>query len=66
MCQISFWREEKNEQRDEILYLECHYVDFDDKAFEKILIKFAILKFCETKKIDSLDAFSLEYHSNKI
>lgn len=47
-------------------YLECHYVDFDCKEFGETSIEIAILKFLGTKMIDSLNAFPLEYHPNKI
>lgn len=50
----------------EYFHLECHYVDFDGKAFGETSIELAILKFRGTKRIDSLDAFPLEYHPNKI
>lgn len=46
-------------------HLECQYVDFDGKAFGETLIELAILNFRGTRRIDSLDAFPLEYHSNK-
>ena len=47
-------------------YLEYYYVDFDSKTFGEILIKLAILKFRKIKRIDSFDAFPLEYYLNKI
>jgi len=50
----------------EYFHLECHYVDFDGKAFGETSIELAILKFRGTKRIDSLDAFPLEYHPKKI
>lgn len=61
-----FDEERKMENVVEYFYLECHYVDFDCKAFGETSIELAILKFRGTKMIDSLDAFLLEYHPNKI
>ncbi len=49
----------------EYFHLECHYVDFDGKAFGETLIELAILKFRGIKRIDSLNTFPLEYYSNK-
>lgn len=49
----------------EYFHLECRYVDFDGKVFGEASIELAILKFRGTKRINSLDAFSLEYHQNK-
>ncbi len=49
----------------EYFHLECHYVDFDGKAFGETPIELAILKFRGIKRIDSLNTFPLEYHSNK-
>ena len=46
-------------------HLECCYVDFNGKVFGETSIGLAILKFSGTKTINSLDAFPLEYHSNK-
>ena len=46
-------------------HLECRYVDFDGKVFGETSIELAILQFRGTKKINSLDAFRLEYHPNK-
>ncbi len=49
----------------EYFHLECHYVDFDGKAFGETSIELAILKFRRTKRIDTLDAFPLGYHADK-
>ena len=49
----------------EYFHLECHYVDFDGKAFGETSVALAILKFRGIKRINTLDAFPLEYHSNK-
>ena len=57
--------ERKMDNGVEHFHLECHYVDFDGKAFGETSIELAILKFRGTKRIDSLDAFPLEYHPNK-
>ena len=57
--------ERKMDNGVEYFRLECHYVDFDGKAFGETSIELAIMKFRGTKRIDSLDAFPLEYHPNK-
>jgi len=40
-------------------------VDFDSKASEETLIELIILKFRGIKRINSLNAFPLEYYLNK-
>ncbi|KAI9781329.1 MAG: hypothetical protein M1835_004328 [Candelina submexicana] len=50
----------------EYFHLECCYVNFNGKAFGETSIKIAILKFRGTKRINTLEAFPLEYHPNKI
>jgi len=49
----------------EYFYLEYYYVDFDSKASEETLIELIILKFRGIKRINSLNAFPLEYYLNK-
>lgn len=49
----------------EYFHLKCRYVDFDDKVFEETFIELVILKFRDTKRINSLDVFPFEYHSSK-
>ncbi|KAI9726527.1 MAG: hypothetical protein M1835_003773, partial [Candelina submexicana] len=49
----------------EYFHLECRYVDFDGKVFGETSIELAIVKFRGTKRINSLDAFPLEYHPSK-
>ncbi len=49
----------------EYFHLKYYYMDFDSKASRKTLIELAIMKFRGIKRINSLDAFPLEYYLNK-
>jgi len=49
----------------EYFYLEYYYVDFDSKASRETLIELTILKFRRIRRINSLNAFPLEYYLNK-
>ena len=46
-------------------HLKCRYENFDGKVFEEIFVELIVLKFRGTKRINSLDAFTFEYHSSK-
>ena len=60
-----FGEERKMDNNVKYFHLEYYYVDFDSKASGETSIELAIIKFRGTKRINSLDAFPLEYHPNK-
>ena len=49
----------------EYFHLECRYLDFDGKVFGETSVELGIPKFRGTRKVNSLDAFPLEYHPSK-
>lgn len=49
----------------EYFHLECRYLDFDGKVFGETSVELVIPKFRGTRKVNSLDAFPLKYHSSK-
>ena len=46
-------------------HMECRYLDFDGKVFGEVSTNIAILRFPGTKRINTLEAFPLKYHSNE-
>jgi hypothetical protein len=58
--------EEKTQKSGDKHYsIDCWYYNFDGEAFGEDFITLAIPKFCGTKLINSLQAFPLQYHSDK-
>lgn len=49
----------------EYFHLECRYLDFDSKVLGETSVELGIPKFRGTRKVNSLDAFPLEYHPSK-
>ena len=50
----------------EYFHLECYCLDFDGNTSGEATVELGISKFRETKRIDSLGVFPLEYHPNRI
>ena len=45
--------------------IECQYLDYDGRKFEKASIDLVIVEFREKKRISTLKAFSLQYHPDE-
>jgi len=45
--------------------MDCRFFDFDSKTFSKASIELVIPKFRGTKRINTLPAFPLKYHSDE-
>ncbi len=45
--------------------MECRYLDFDGEVLGEVSIELHIPKFRGTKRINTLEAFPLQYHSNQ-
>jgi hypothetical protein len=57
--------EKKLESGVKYYHMECRYLDFDGKVFGTVSIHLGISKFHGTKRINTLEAFPLQYHSNE-
>lgn len=49
----------------EYFYIKYYYLNFNDKVFEKTLVKLAIPKFYKTMKINSLNIFFINCYSSR-
>jgi hypothetical protein len=45
--------------------MECRYLDFNGEVFGEVSINLSIPKFHGAKRINTLEAFPLQYHSNE-
>jgi hypothetical protein len=58
--------EEKKLSSGKIYYsIQCRYLDFDGKMFGEVSTELAIFKFRETRRIETLPTFPLQFHPNK-
>jgi len=57
--------EKKTKSGFEYFYMECRYLDFDSKVFGEASTNIIIPRFCGTKRVNTLEAFPLKYHSNE-
>ena len=64
----SFLTSEKSESwmmAPNTFHIEGRYLDFDGKDFSEASTALGIVKFRGAKRIDSLEAFPLQYHPNE-
>lgn len=57
--------EQKTSNKLKYYKMKCRYLNYDDQVFKKASINLIIVKFREKKRISTLNAFSLRYHSNE-
>jgi hypothetical protein len=46
-------------------HMECRYLDFNGEVFGEVSVELQISKFHGTKRINTLEAFPLQYHPNE-
>jgi len=57
--------EKKTTNRVTYFHMKCRYLDFDELVFDEVSTALGVGKFADVKRIVTLDAFSLEYHSRR-
>jgi hypothetical protein len=65
-CVLFDFGEERTDSCGDSYYaIECRYLDFDGKAFGEVSIMLGIPRFSGTRRIDTLNAFPLQYHQDE-